>query len=65
MTVLENLEREIENIREKMCEEYCRKPEEYLKAAGIEGKSIEDMSDLMTVEFCETVCDKCPLGGLV
>lgn len=63
-TVTKMLEREIEKIKEEMCDNYCKKPYEYSMAAGIEATNTSEMPDGLCMNFMDEVCDKCPLGRL-
>jgi len=49
-------EQEIEEIKEAICNEYCRYPEEYL--------SMYSDPDEANTEMINEVCDYCPLGNL-
>lgn len=59
-TVVKKFEEEVEEIRQEMCDNYCRMP---LAFADVE--RFNDMSDGDKCTFLEEVCDKCPLGRLI
>lgn len=49
-------EQELEEIKEAICDEYCKYREEYLAQY--------DDPDVANTEMINEVCDYCPLGNL-
>lgn len=59
-TIIETLEKEIEKVKEEMCDNYCKMPHQF---ANVE--IFDDMTDDDKMQFLEEICDKCPLGRLL
>lgn len=62
MSILVGIERELLKIQEKICDEYCKKPEEYKKEHL---EDFEKYPDYAQESFWKEVCAQCPLNNLV
>ncbi len=56
----EDLEERIDDIKEAMCDHYCKFPEEYFKKEEYD----DAMKDAMWETMQEEKCENCPLNGL-